>query len=139
MGNLANKEQILIVDDLASMRWLMSRKLFDVGYGCTEAADGDTALALLSKHQFDLVLLDIAMPGKSGIAVLYEIVASYPDTAVIMVTARDNAETAIETMKMGAYDYIIKPINYYKLPVRVRSALDKRKLMLENKESRLHF
>jgi putative two-component system response regulator len=139
LENQETREQILVVDDLASLRWLMSHKLHDEGYGCKEAADGDAALEIMSKQRFDLVLLDIMMPGKSGMEVLDEIVRRYPDTAVIMVTARDSAKTAVEAMRMGAYDYIIKPVNYYELPARVRKALDTRKLMLENKEYKLYL
>ena len=134
MNSTGKKEQILIVDDMASMRWLMSRTLFNEGYGCTEAPDGDAALDIMSRHEFDLVLLDITMPGKSGMQVLDEIMERYPYTAVIMVTAMDNAETAVKAMKLGAFDYIIKPINYKELPARVRRALDIRKVMLKNRE-----
>ncbi len=101
------------------------------------AENGENALAFLKKYPFALVLLDITMPGMSGRSVLQEIVAKYPDTAVIMITAIDNAETAIELLKMGAYDYIIKPVYFNELPLRVQRALDRRKLMLENKEYRL--
>lgn len=71
--------------------------------------------------------------------VLSEVVSRYPDMSVIMVTSRDDAETVIETMKMGACDYIIKPVNLNELPIRVRKALDRRRLILENKEYRLHL
>jgi putative nucleotidyltransferase with HDIG domain len=129
-------ERILIIDDLALMRMTFSRKLSEEGYECMAASDGDSALALLSENQYALVLLDITMPGKSGADVLREIVVWYPDTAVIMVTATDDVETAIEMMKVGAYDYILKPVNLMELPIRVRRALDRRQLMLENKEYR---
>jgi len=66
-------------------------------------------------------------------------ISRYPDMSVIMVTSRDDAETVIETMKMGACDYIIKPVNLNELPIRVRKALDRRRLILENKEYRLHL
>jgi putative nucleotidyltransferase with HDIG domain len=101
--------------------------------------DGDTALKAISDFEYDLVLLDVSMPGRSGIEVLNEIIARYPDTSVIMVTSRDDTGTVIETMKMGACDYIIKPINLSELPIRVRKALDRRRLVLENKKYRLHL
>lgn len=136
---MADTEHILVVDDLASIRTVMYRKLTSEGYECKEAPDGDAALEAISGFEYDLVLLDVAMPGKSGIQVLKEIVARYPETSVIMVTSRDDAETVIETMKMGACDYIIKPVNLAELPIRVRKALDRRQLILENKEYRLHL
>jgi putative two-component system response regulator len=132
-----NAERILVVDDVASIRIAFSRKLTGEGYNCMMAENGEGALELLKKYPFALVLLDITMPGISGMDVLREIVARYPDTAVIMITAIDNAETAIELLKIGAYDYIIKPVYFDELPLRVQRALDRRELMLENKEYRL--
>jgi putative two-component system response regulator len=132
-----NRERILVVDDVASIRIAFSRKLAGEGYECLMAENGENALALLREHQFALVLLDITMPGISGKEILHKIVERYPDTAVIMITAVDNAETAIEMLKAGAYDYIIKPVYFNELPLRVQRALDRRKLMLENKEYHL--
>ena len=132
-------EHILVVDDLASIRKIVYRKLTSEGYQCKEVPDGDTALEAMSEFEYDLILLDVSMPGKSGIDELSEIVVRNPETSVIMVTSRDDAETVIETMKMGACDYIIKPVNLNELPIRVRKALDRRKLILENKEYRLHL
>lgn len=137
MNKLLNAERILIVDDLASMRRIIYRKLTDEGYQCSTAADGDIALAMLLEHQFSLVLLDITMPKKSGIEVLREVVDRYTDTAVIMITATADAQTAIDLMKLGAYDYIVKPVDINKLIVRVRRALDKRRSVLENKSYQL--
>ena len=124
---------------MASIRIAFSRKLAGEGYDCMIAENGENALELLRKYPFALVLLDITMPGMSGRSVLQEIVARYPDIAVIMITAIDNAETAIELLKMGAYDYVIKPVYFNELPLRVQRALDRRKLMLENKEYHLEL
>jgi putative two-component system response regulator len=137
--NNGNTERILIVDDVASIRVSFSRKLAGDGYDCLLAGDGKEALELLKKHRIALVLLDMTMPGMSGQEVLREIVEHYPDTAVIIITAIDNAETAIEMMKAGAYDYIIKPVYFNELPFRVQRALDRRKLTLENKEYRINL
>jgi putative two-component system response regulator len=132
-----NAGKILIIDDTASIRIAFSRKLAGEGYECLAAENGESALALLKKHRFSVALLDIKMPGISGREVLQEIMARYPDTAVIMITSIDSAETAIEVLKAGAYDYIIKPVYLNELPLRVQRALDRRKLMLENKEYRI--
>jgi len=131
--------KILVVDDLASIRKIVARKLVSEGYSCEEAPDAETALEKLAAEEFGLALLDVSMPGRSGMDVLSEVVSRYPDMSVIMVTSRDDAETVIETMKMGACDYIIKPVNLNELPIRVRKALDRRRLILENKEYRLHL
>jgi len=77
------------------------------------------------------------MPGKSGIEVLQEITARYTDTGVIMITATADAETVIELMRMGAYDYMIKPVDINELSLRVRRALERRSLVIENEEYRL--
>jgi putative nucleotidyltransferase with HDIG domain len=134
-----NSECILIVDDVASIRVAFSRKLAGDGYECLTAESGEKALELLKRQPIALVLLDITMPGISGKEVLREIVTHHPDIAVIMITAIDSAETAIEMLKAGAYDYIIKPVYFNELPLRVQRALDRRKLMLENKEYRLNL
>jgi putative nucleotidyltransferase with HDIG domain len=132
-------ERILIVDDMASIRNTIARVLAKEGYNCSVAADGDSALAKLRESQFHLVLLDLNMPGKSGTEVLKETVVQYPETAVIIITATDDAETAIELMRAGAYDYIIKPVNLNMLSLRIEKALDRRKLLLENRKYQLYL
>ena len=131
------KAKILIVDDIASVRTAIHKKMTDEGYSCVEVGDGNEALALLAKQRFEMVLLNIMMPGTSGREVLPEIVRNYPDTAVIMATSPDDTELAIEAMKMGAYDYVIKPIGLNELPVRVWKALERRSLRIKNREYEL--
>jgi putative two-component system response regulator len=132
-------EKILVVDDQTPSRQIIIRRLTSDGYSCEEATDGQTALKKLVIGDFGLVLLDISLPGQSGMEILPEIVSSFPDISVIMVTSRNDAETVIETMKMGACDYIIKPVNLDELPIRIRRALDRRRLEMENKEYRLRL
>ena len=131
------KAKILIVDDIASVRTAIHKKMTDEGYSCVEVGDGNEALALLAKQRFEMVLLNIMMPGTSGREVLPEIVRNYPDTAVIMATSPDDTELAIEAMKMGAYDYVIKPVGLNELPVRVWKALERRSLRIKNREYEL--
>jgi len=134
-----SKAKILIVDDELRVREILSRKLSDNGYHCFTAPDGNTALKLLKADQFDLVLLDIMMPGKSGHDVLQEIKAKYPDTAVIMITAIADVQTAISLMRMGAYDYIIKPVELNVLSLSLDRAIEKRELLIENRDYQLHL
>jgi putative two-component system response regulator len=134
-----DEAKILIVDDEARVREILSRKLADEGYHCLTAPNGNNALKLLKADQVDLVLLDIMMPGKSGTEVLKEIKAMYPDIAVIMVTAIADTQTAIGLMKVGAYDYIIKPVELNVLLVSLDRALEKRRLIIENKDYQLHL
>lgn len=129
-----NKAQILVVDDEPLIRDIITRKLTESGYKCTQAPNGLDALEKLNTHKIDLVLLDINMPGKSGVEVLQDIMANHPDSAVIMVTAIADAEIAINAMRFGAYDYVIKPVDPKLLLISIDMALDKRRLMLENKD-----
>ena len=134
-----SKAKILIVDDELRVREILSRKLTDTGYHCLVAPDGNSALKMLKSDQIDLVLLDIMMPGKPGPEVLQEIKTKYPDTAVIMVTAIADVQTAIGLMKSGAYDYIIKPVELNVLTVSLERALEKRSLTIENRDYQLHL
>jgi putative two-component system response regulator len=134
-----DKAKILIVDDEMRVREILSRKLTDDGYNCLTAPDGKTALKMLKAHPIELVLLDIMMPGKSGTDVLKEIRSTYPDTAVIMVTAIADVQTAIGLMRMGAYDYIIKPVELSVLSVSLDRAMEKRQLTIENRDYQLHL
>jgi putative two-component system response regulator len=134
-----NGTKILIVDDEARVREILSRKLADEGYHCLTALNGNNALKMLKTDPVDLVLLDIMMPGKPGTEVLKEIKALYPDTAIIMVTAIADVQTAIGLMKAGAYDYIIKPVELNVLLVSLSRALEKRRLIIENRDYQSHL
>jgi cyclic di-GMP phosphodiesterase len=137
--NKKDKAKILIVDDEIRVREILSRKLADDGYECLTAPDGNTALKMLKADEVDLVLLDVMMPGKPGPEVLREIRSKYPDTAVLMVTAIADVQTAIGLMRMGAYDYIIKPVELSVLSVSLDRALEKRNLIIQNRDYQLHL
>lgn len=138
-NNNGKKVRILIADDDSSVTKTIFRRLADQGYKCAVASDGNSALKELKACQFDLALLDIRMPGKSGTDVLSEMRADYPDTAAIMITAIRDVETAINSMKAGSYDYITKPIDFNMLMVSIDGALDKRRLILENRDYQLRL
>jgi putative two-component system response regulator len=133
------KGVILLVDDEAMIRRLLSQKLSAEGYRCEQAANAEQALEKLEEDSIELVILDIRMPGKSGLELLSEIKAKYPDTAVVMATAIDDASTAINCMKAGAYDYVTKPFNLDEVSFSVRRALEKRRLELENRDYQQHL
>jgi DNA-binding response OmpR family regulator len=128
------KGTILIVDDEESIRNILSRRLQEDGYSCEVASDGKEALWKAFVRDFDLVLMDIKMPGMSGMETLPQMVTDHPDTCVIMMTAIVDTETAVEAMKLGAYDYVTKPFDLDDLSMRMGKALEKRKLTLENRE-----
>jgi FixJ family two-component response regulator len=88
---------------------------------------------------FDLVLMDIKMPGLSGMEALPQIITNHPDTCVIMMTAVVDTETAVQAMKLGAYDYVTKPFDLDDLNMRVQKALERRKLVLENRDYQLRL
>jgi len=133
------QKTILIVDDEEVIRRLLHQKLSGEGYCCEEAGSAEQALDRLRSNTVELVILDIKMPGKSGIELLPEIEAGYPDTAVIMATAITDTGTAIQCMKEGAYDYLTKPFNLDEVILSVVRALEKRRLELENRDYRQHL
>jgi putative two-component system response regulator len=130
----SQRETLLIVDDEAAIRKLLCSKLLGQGYQCEEANGTDQALNILETSPIALVILDVKMPGKSGIEFLPEIKSGYPDTAVIMATAINDINVAIECLKKGADDYICKPFNLEEVSLSVQRALEKRSLQLEIRE-----
>jgi len=125
--------RILVVDDEETVRNLLRRTLEDIGYNVLAVSNGEEALVRMEQQEFEVVLLDIKMPGMSGIEVLAKITTDWPDTCVIMATAVSDVQTAVESMKMGAYDYITKPFNRDDLVHKVQRAIEKRGLQLKNK------
>ena len=135
----AKQEEILIVDDEQVIRRLLKQMLSKEGYRCQEAGNAEEALEKLRNNAISLVLLDIKMPGKSGIELLPEIKTGYPDTAVIMATAVTEISVAIQCLKHGADDYICKPFNLDEVSLIVLRALEKRHLQLKIREYQQHL
>ncbi len=133
------QERILIVDDETGVRRLLHQILVREGYHCEEADSGDEALNKIRGNPAELVILDIKMPGKSGVELLPKIRADYPDTAVIMATAVAESNVAVQCMREGAYDYLIKPFNLDEVVLSVGRALEKRRLELENRDYQQHL
>ena len=128
------QEKLLIVDDEAPIRRVLRQRLSAEGYECREADSAEQALKTLAETPIALTILDIKMPGKSGIELLPEIKSDYPDTAVIMATAVSEVNIAVQCMKQGADDYICKPFNLEELSIAVQRALERRRLRLEIRE-----
>ena len=101
---------ILIIDDEASLRQTMARILQRAGYEVTTAATGTEGLTLVSEHPFDLLYLDIRMPDASGLELLKDIHARFPDLPVILFTAQPDLHSAVEALRRGATDYLLKPL-----------------------------
>jgi len=104
-------QRILVADDEESMRWVLSKALGKKGFTVDLASNGDEAQALFDRNQYDMAVLDIKMPGRSGLELLRRFRDQRPDTLVIIMTAESSMENAIEAMKAGAYDYITKPFD----------------------------
>ena len=126
--------QVLLIEDEESIRRVMSRILKEENdqYQITEAVDGKQGLDFLSKGQFDLVLCDIKMPKMDGIEVLKKAKDEMLNIPFIMLTGHGNIETAVEAMKLGAYDFISKPPDLNRLLNSVRHALENKSLRSEN-------
>lgn len=119
------KKSVLVVDDEKLIRWSLGNKLTSWGYDVETAENVKSAYESLSERIFDLVLLDIKLPDGNGIDILGRINAVAPDTTVIMITAEGTVETAVQAMKLGAYDYISKPFNLDEMRVLIEKALEK--------------
>ena len=137
------KTNILIVDDEETARISLADILRLEGYRVSDADNGESALAMLEKDEFDLILLDIRMPGMDGIEVLRKVTEIAPDTQVILLTAHGSMESAIEALQYGAHDYLIKPSSPQEILSSVASGLARRaeaqhkRLLLGQMESSL--
>jgi DNA-binding NtrC family response regulator len=107
--------KVVIVDDSSALRNLLATFLEDLGLEAVEAGSGREGLAAVSEHRPQLVLLDLVMPDMTGIQVLKEIKARYPEVMVLMISGISDEETAREAIALGAYDYITKPIELGRL------------------------
>jgi two-component system response regulator PilR (NtrC family) len=123
--------RILVVDDEASMRQLLEIALGKDGHRITVAESGKTAMGLVDQSAFDLVISDIKMPDMSGVEVLRYVKQTDPTIPVIMITAFASAETAVEALRLGAYDYLTKPFKIDELKANINNALEKRRLKEE--------
>ncbi len=132
-------ETILIVDDEKDIRKLLQQKLKGEGYRCEEAGSVDEALDKMRATTVSLVLLDIKMPGKSGMELLTEIREHHPDVVAIMATSITDINTAVEAIRHGAYDYIPKPFNLDLVASSVKRGVEKRRLELELRDYRQHL
>jgi len=117
-------EQILVVDDEELVRWTFNAALSDEGYQVTLAGTGEEALDLFHKKKFDLVILDIKLPGIDGDEVLKKIREEDTSSLVIMVTAHGGVESAVQCMKLGAFHYVQKPFDIDEIKLLVRQALE---------------
>ncbi len=129
---MKNLSQILIIDDEPHNREALSLLLSGAGYQVETAHSGEDALKIMAKTPFEVVITDLFLPGVNGIDILKKVKDDSPSTNVILVTGKASAETAVEAMKEGAFDYITKPFNFEKLKIQVEKAMEKSRLVAEN-------
>ncbi|MBU0728926.1 MAG: response regulator [Proteobacteria bacterium] len=129
---MTNKHNILIIDDEVSIREILQRFLTREGFICSQAHDAEEALEKLETNAFSLALCDINMPGATGIDLLRTMHIKYPQLAVIMVTAVDDRETALNALELGAYGYVIKPFEMNEMLINISNALKRRALEIEH-------
>jgi response regulator RpfG family c-di-GMP phosphodiesterase len=126
--------QILIVDDEEPIRRVLAKYLESRGYEVKTAPEGPTALALLERHKFVLMVCDLRMPGMSGQEVVLKALGIDPDLAIVMLSGINDAVTATEVLAMGASDYLVKPLELEHLRNAVERALQKRHLRVEQRK-----
>lgn len=127
------KSRILVVDDEESIREFLEIMLKKEGYEVTVAEDGQKAIDFLAKKSFDMVISDLQMPNVTGIELLRSVRDQYPDLLFMMITAFGTTETAVEAMKLGAYDYITKPFKIDEVRINIANALRSKNLEVENR------
>lgn len=133
------KERILVVDDEESIRFTFNAFLTDAGYSVETAESLETALQMIEAHSFDAIFLDILLGRESGIRVLQASRESHPNTPVIMVTGAPEISTAAEAVRLGAFDYITKPLHQEDLLRQAKLAVEHKKLVDQQEMYRLRM
>src|SRR2546429_885814 len=127
----ANSPKILIIDDDDQIRRLLL-DIFNDGYDCREVSSAEEALLILAQENFDLVISDINMGGMSGLELVPQVHSLSADSVVLMISGQNNIETAIEAMRAGAFDYVMKPLEIRHVEAAVERAL-KQSLLLQER------
>lgn len=125
---------LLIVDDDDEYRGTVTRRFSRRGYRIAEAANGEAALALAAQRQFHVALVDLVMPGLSGLELLEKLKSGSPECEVVMLTGQGTIETAVEAMKRGAFDFLTKPFPLAELEAAIQKAFEHRQLRKENRQ-----
>lgn len=124
--------QILVIDDKRNILHVISAVLKREGYGVITATSGEEAILKLKKNPIDIVITDYLLPGMDGLKILELVKEKDPNIPVILITAYGSIEMAVEAMKLGAYNYLTKPVNYNEMLVLIREATEKKRLVEEN-------
>lgn len=119
--------KVLLVDDEEAFRSTLGKRLAKRGLEVEQAGSGEEALDMLARYKADVVLLDVKMPGMDGIATLHQIKGEWPLTEVVMLTGHANVEVAIRGMELGAFDYLMKPVELEELMYKLEDAFSRKK------------
>jgi len=128
--------RVLVVDDEEVLREMFQDQLEAHGFAVTTAADGQEGLDLLRARGFDVVVLDLRMPRLDGLGLLRKMREEEMEAEAIILTANAELDTAIEAMKLGAFDYLVKPCRLHEMEVVIRKAFDRRQMAQENRALR---
>jgi DNA-binding NtrC family response regulator len=128
----SNNVFLLLVDDDSEYRSSVARRFVRRGFQVQEASSGEEALDLAERRQFDVAILDMVMPGMSGLTALEKLRVSNPECEIILLTGQATVESAVEAMKKGAYDYLTKPFPLAELELLIEKAYERRNLSKEN-------
>jgi len=134
---VVKKPSVLIVDDERVVCELLYDELSERGYFCTSVLNANEALVKLRTHYFDVALVDIRLPGISGMELLRKICSRHHSTAVIMITGINNIDTAVEAMRLGALDYVVKPFDIDRISSSIGTALENRKHSPAKRDSQI--
>jgi len=130
---MPGKYDVLIVDDELPIRRLLEEHLSLSGYACQTAGSYEAARQMLERHEFDVIITDIYMPGRSGLELVRELVEMNRGYIVIVVTGVGTLDTAVKALRLGAYDYFTKPIKLSDIIPRVEEAISRRQAFLEDR------
>jgi two-component system nitrogen regulation response regulator NtrX len=130
------KPTILIVDDEPGVRTSLSGVLRDEGYTVEAVPSGEDCLERVTRFAFDLIVLDVWLPGMDGLATLARLRERQVDAQVVLISGHGNIESAVRAIKMGAFDFVEKPLSLEKTVLVIRNALHQRRLEAENRELR---
>jgi DNA-binding NtrC family response regulator len=127
---------LLLVDDENDFLSAITERLVERGLNVLSACDGKEALQIMKRLRIDVVVLDMVMPGQSGLETLVEMKKDYPETEVIMLTGFADIKAAVDSMTRGAFDYLTKPVSMDRLLSRIRDAHKRKTLGLNLKEAK---
>lgn len=115
-------KHVLLVDDETEVTALLHRRLGHRGYDCQCAHSGEEALDAIGKHNFDVIIMDVKMPGMGGMAALGQLRALHPQVPVILLSGHADMQAAVEAMQAGAFGYLMKPVDFDELLFKIEDA-----------------